>query len=169
MPFNINVVNSCKYLSISATRYDSTSIQAEIKITDVETNTSTTAVMSYNSGTGMGSINVPVENLSATRGVFKVCVFEQGIEYACKPIMLKCDIDCCLTKLTNELLDCSCDCPRCASALAKAQKVFLLIQSSKAAVDIAGNNVSNSGYYLDINSKYKKAKEICDNSCGCDC
>ena len=82
MPFNINVVNSCKYLSISAVRYDTSSTQADVVITDVETNSSTTAVMSYNGGTGMGAINVPVENLSANRGVFRVCIVEQGIEFS---------------------------------------------------------------------------------------
>ena len=167
MAFNIKVSNSCKIVSINASQYDSTSTQADITLTDMDGGGSYTTVMDYNSS-GIGSINVPVENLTASYGVFIVCLSENGIEYSCNPILLHCDIDCCLVKLTNELLDCSCDCPRCATALAKAQKIFLLLKSAESAVEIAGESQS-TGYFEDILAKYKKAKEICDNSCGCDC
>ena len=53
--------------------------------------------------------------------------------------------------------------------MAKAQKIFLLLQSAQSAVEIAGTDVNNTGYHRDILDKYNKAKEICDNSCGCDC
>ena len=119
-------------------------------------------------GSGKGSINIPTDNLPTANGVYRACLSESGIEYSCIPILMHCDIDCCLVKLTNELIDCSCDCPRCASALAKAQKVFLLLKSAESAVEIAGATQS-SGYFEDISAKYLKAKEICDNSCGCDC
>ena len=56
-----------------------------------------------------------------------------------------------------------------AKTMAKAQKVFLLLQSAQSAVEIASTDVNNTGYYKDILAKYNKAKEICDNSCGCDC
>tara|TARA_R100001510_G_C7617168_1_gene178998 strand:- start:612 stop:1124 length:513 start_codon:yes stop_codon:yes gene_type:complete len=170
MAFNINVFNSCKFLAIRATQYDPASTSADIVISNVDPTTpgSYTAAMTYDL-TGKGRINVPTENLNSKNGVFKVCVVENGVEQACKPVLIKCDIDCCLVKLTDELIDCSCDCPRCASTLAKAQKVFLLLASAQSAVEIASTDVNNTGYYKDILSKYNKAKEICDNSCGCDC
>ena len=169
MAFNVNVVNSCKLLTVNGDRYDSTSLTADIILTHIGTGTSTTVVMNYNNSTGKGKINIPVSNLTAPLGVYKVCVEEQGVEYGCRPVLIHCDIDCCLTKLTNELLDCACDCPRCSVALAKAQKVFLLLQSAIATVDIAGAEALSNGYYQDIEKKYKKAREICDNSCGCNC
>ena len=168
MAFNINSANSCKLLVVNATRYDASSTQADITLTDQDTGSSVTVVMNYDAGTGRGILNIPVSNLPASAGVFRVCINEGGIEYGCKPILLHCDIDCCLTKLTNELMDCGCDCPRCSKTLAKAQKVYLLLQSARSTVNIAGEDQS-SGYYKDILAKYKKAKEICDNSCGCDC
>tara|TARA_R110000824_G_scaffold100276_7_gene238481 strand:- start:585 stop:1100 length:516 start_codon:yes stop_codon:yes gene_type:complete len=171
MAFNISVFNSCKFLAISVHRYDSTATSADIVISSIDPNItgSYTAAVTYDTS-GNGNINIPVSNLSAATGGFKVCVLENKIEQACKPILLKCDIDCCLVKLTDELIDCSCDCPRCASTMAKAQKIFLLLASAQSAIEIAGDTLqSNSGYYQDILLKYKKAKEICDNSCGCDC
>jgi hypothetical protein len=89
-----------------------------------------------------------------------------------KAVLVHCDIDCCLTKLTNELLACECDCPKCSSALAKAQKVYLLLQSAIAKVEEINSNPTGStimGEYEDIVDKYKKAKELCDGSCGCEC
>jgi len=169
MAFNVNVTNSCKILAVMGSRYDPSSISADVIITEaVPGGGSYTAVMDYDASTGRGRINVPVVNLTVPYGAFKVCIVEGGTEYACKPILIHCDIDCCLAKLTNELLDCACDCPRCATALAKAQKIFLLLQSAESAVEIASASQA-SGYYTDIYEKYSKAKEICDNSCGCDC
>ena len=49
--------------------------------------------------------------------------------------------------------------------------VFLLLDSALSTVELTNTTQGqfNSGYYLDIAEKYKKAKSICDNSCGCDC
>ena len=166
MAFNINVTNSCKILALWSNQYDSSSTQADIVFQNVDTLATHSVVMNYTSG--KGRINVPVDTLPTSNGVYSVCLSENSVQYVCKPVLIKCDIDCCLTKLTNELIDCACDCPRCASSLAKAQKIYLLLQSAEAAVEIASTTPS-SGYFEDILSKYKKAREICDNSCGCDC
>ena len=172
MAFNINVANSCKILVVRASRYVATSTQATITVEDLSGGSGTQSfIMGYDNGTGKGTINIPIKNLTAQNGVFKVCITEGGTQYACKPTLIKCDIDCCLSKLTNELLDCACDCPKCASALAKAQKIFLLLQSSISSVELGGvtTSIVSAGYYQELIEKYKKAKEICDNSCGCDC
>ena len=170
MALNINITNSCSIIAVRGSRYDSSSSQATINIQSLSGSGSFNTVMAYNSGTGKGSINIPASSLSGS-GVFKVCLSEGGIEYVCKPILIKCDIDCCLTKLTNELIDCACDCPRCAKSLAKAQKIFLLLQSAASAVELAGSasTITASAYYDEIKAKYLKARELCDNSCGCDC
>ena len=173
MALNIKVLNSCKFLAVTANRYDTAVNQADIQVTNIDPNVggTYTANMAYDATTGKGRINIPITNLTTSNGVFEVCQVEGGIKKACKPVVIHCDIDCCLTKLTNEIVDCSCDCPRCASALAKAQKVFLLLQSALSSAELATTQLGsrNSGYYTDILEKYLKAKSICDNSCGCNC
>ena len=167
MSLSIKVLNSCKFLQVRANRYDSSVTTADVVITEVESNASYTAVMTYTNN-GKGKILIPIDNLSASNGAFEICLVEGGIEQVCKPVLIHCNIDCCLTKLTNELLDCACDCPRCATSLAKAQKIYLLLKSAESAESL-GQSTANTGYLRDILSKYNKAKEICDNSCGCDC
>lgn len=169
MGLNIKVLNSCKFLSVTADQYDKTVNGADIVIENVDPNISGSYTTAISYTNGKGQVNIPISNLSAANGVFKVCVVEAGATKACKPVLVKCDIDCCLVKLTDELIDCSCDCPRCASTMAKAQKIFLLLASAQSAVEIAGTDITNTGYNKDILSKYNKTKEICDNSCGCDC
>ena len=171
MALNINVANSCTILAVRGSRYDPASTSADLTITNLADETAFTTTMAYDTTTGRGSINIPVSSLTASNGAFKVCLSENSIEYVCKPVLIKCDIDCCLTKLTNELIDCDCDCPRCAKSLAKAQKIFLLLQSAASAVELAGssNTITASAYYNELLAKYNKARELCDNSCGCDC
>ena len=69
MALNINVLNSCKILDVSASRYDDTSTSADIKITDMVSGGSYTTVMDYDAA-GKGRINIPAENLSASYSVF---------------------------------------------------------------------------------------------------
>ena len=78
-----------------------------------------------------------------------------------------CDIDCCLAAHVDELMGCSCDCPKCSSTLAKAQKIFLLLNS--AVADAGLYDLSNTGYILSAYNKYLKAKAMCTGLCGCDC
>jgi|TARA_R100001530_G_scaffold135952_2_gene114648 hypothetical protein len=82
-------------------------------------------------------------------------------------LVVSCDIDCCLATWTEELMGCSCDCPKCSSTLAKAQKVFLLINSANA--NAGAYDLSNTGYITGAYNKYLKAKEMCTGLCGCDC
>lgn len=82
-------------------------------------------------------------------------------------LVVACDIDCCLAELAEELMGCSCDCPKCSTTLAKAQKIFLLLNS--AISDAGLYSLSNTGYITAAQEKYLKAKEMCSGSCGCDC
>ena len=168
MAFNVSVHNSCKIVTVRAKAYTGAST-ADIVFTDLNSGAVYTSTVTYSAG--LAQQNVPVANLPAANGAYKVCLKEGGVEQACRALLINCDIDCCLAKLTNELIECACDCPKCASALAKAQKIFLLLQSAISSVGLTYTSSGgfNSGYYQDILSKYLKAKELCDNSCGCDC
>ena len=124
------------------------------------------------------TIITPIANLSTTNGIIVVKFNINSTVISTGYVLVHCDIDCCLTKLTNELIDCACDCPRCATALVKAQKIFLLVKSADFALHQAAVAQSSSaskttgleaGYLLDASNKYTKALEICEETCGCDC
>ena len=173
MSLNIKSVGACSSVHISA-RPTTSAKSAVITITSLGSASvggSTTHNITYGGQTTQ--LLIPVTSLSASTGAFMITLSENNKIVHTKALIIHCDLDCCLTKLTNELVACNCDCPKCSSALAKAQKVFLLLQSAQSTVveiNSYGQAISiNSGKFKDISEKYTKAKEICDNSCGCDC
>ena len=117
------------------------------------------------------SVVTPAADLGDPRGIVRIAYEINGNLLDENAVLLACDIDCCLTKLTNELIDCACDCPKCASSLAKAQKIMLLLKSAEYALIQADNAElgNQEGFIKDADTKYKKAFELCDASCGCDC
>ena len=175
MALSLNATESCKHLSVIINYTVQTTTNFTLVFLNADgNNVSGTVTPNFSISPGDGPINyrVPVTNLDISNGIITV-VFKTsvGVEVDRKTVLLHCDIDCCLTKLTNELIDCACDCAKCASSLAKAQKVFLLVKSADYAVSQANDAPAGRrpGYIEDANSKYLKAKEICDESCGCDC
>ena len=170
---SITVISSCKYLFITSSAYTPGALGAEVYIRNLETGTTSSTspyTITYNGANNTGQVMVNIEDLPGAGGVFEITIVEDGATVAKKLVLIHCDIDCCLVKLTNELIDCACDCARCSTALAKAQKIFLLLNSAKTAVENYNEiTITNSGYAVDAMNKYKKAKEICDATCGCDC
>ena len=167
-------VSSCKYISVQASRYSSTATTATLNLIDAATNLQVdTAVITYPSGNGSVTYNFAAPGSgadSANGGVYIIHLLENNIIQARHILVLHCDIDCCLVKLTNELIACECDCARCAKSLAKAQKIFLLLNSAKTAAETGNNDQTNiAALTRDAYNKYKKAKEICDLTCGCNC
>ena len=172
MSLNVQVHTSCEFLTVRSKSYlDPAGTDGTIKITNYDTGGSISVPIYFTGSGGYGVVTVPTDNLPSQYGLYKICLIEDGEEQMCKPVLIACDVDCCLTDLVNELLACACDCPKCATSLAKAQKIFLLLQSAQSAVDLANTmeGAVNMGYYKDILNKYKKAVELCDSSCGCDC
>jgi hypothetical protein len=170
---SIEVVSSCKNLFITSSAYTAGATGADIFIRNLDTGTTSTTSpysMTYSSANGTGQIMVNVADLPGSGGVYEIKIYESGAVAAKKLVLIKCDIDCCLVKLTNELIDCACDCARCSTSLAKAQKIYLLLYSAQTAVENYNTaTITNSGYAVDATNKYTKAREICDASCGCDC
>tara|TARA_R110002096_G_scaffold370780_1_gene564218 strand:- start:259 stop:774 length:516 start_codon:yes stop_codon:yes gene_type:complete len=160
-------INSCTAVSVQAVNFSGDKDVGQIRFTHLSTRASYTTDMHATGST----MTIPVSNLPSASGVYTVESLEGNRVTSRVPLILHCDIDCCLAKLTNELIDCACDCPKCSVTLGKAQKVFLLLQSAVSASGDASTQIGsqNSGYYKDILEKYNKAKSICDNSCGCNC
>ena len=177
MALSLNAADSCKYLSAVINYPVTATTNVTLQITNaIGTNIAggINTTFSLTPGAGAISYPIPVVNLSVNYGVVIVTLVttanNQELDEP-QAVLLHCDIDCCLTKLTNELIDCACDCAKCATSLAKAQKIFLLLQSANYALIQANDSEASArpGFIQDANSKYLKAKEICDESCGCDC
>jgi hypothetical protein len=173
MAFTVTAGNSCKLISIRANNSQGITDRTVV-VTNIATGIQAFSGTIYYNNNGLGNLVIPMPDQSGSGGgLYRVCLGATGasnpMDEECRPILLHCDLDCCLTKLTNELIDCSCDCPRCAASLAKAQKIFLLLKTAQSSVELASNDTNNEAFYLDMQSKYIKAKEICDNSCGCNC
>ena len=170
IPLHVQVHTSCEFLTIRTKSYINAS-SGTITITHYDTGAIYSTTIYFSGQGGYGVITIPTSVLSSQYGLYKVCLIEEGEEQTCNPVLIACDIDCCLTDLVNELLACACDCPKCASSLAVAQKVFLLLQAANSSATLASATYgsTNPGYYQDISNKYQKAVELCDTSCGCDC
>jgi len=170
--FNPKVISNCTYLYVSGESYtgaNSATLTFEL-LTGSGGSGSHSATINYGGTNLTGTVMIAISDLPSAHGVYEITVVENGTEVAKKLVMIHCDIDCCLVKLTDELLACECDCAKCATSLAKAQKIFLLLDSAHTAIDqFNKSSTSNSGYALDAANKYKKAKEMCDASCGCNC
>lgn len=169
----IKVVSSCKYLFIKSNAYTAGAATGEVSIRALSTGTTSSTspyTLTYNGANNFGQVMVNVADLPGSGGVYELTIVENGGEVAKKLVIVKCDIDCCLVKLTNELIDCACDCAKCSTSLAKAQKIYLLLKSAETAAENYNvSTLTNEGYAVDAVNKYTKAKEICDASCGCDC
>lgn len=73
-----------------------------------------------------------------------------------------CELQCCAANLLQSSIDCACKCSKCDDDLRKAQKIHLLAESAKYAVEGTGN-------ITDAINKYNSAKSFCDETCGCGC
>ena len=173
---SLSAADSCKYLSVIINYPVTVATNVTLQITNASgINIAGGINPTFSLSAGSGPINYPiaVTDISVDYGIVMVQLLTTaGVELGeQQAVLLHCDIDCCLTKLTNELIDCACDCAKCASSLAKAQKIFLLLTSADYAIRQANDAPISSrpGFIQDANSKYLKAKEICDESCGCDC
>jgi len=72
-----------------------------------------------------------------------------------------CELYCCVAKLVEEGINCTCNCSKCDEDIRTAEKVHLLIKSAEAS--------ANQGHDTDALDKYNKAKNYCTSTCGCGC
>jgi hypothetical protein len=160
------VSDDCAYVQTDITM---TSVNAgQIQLIDysgIFTQTNTAHTPSGISVTDTAYVTLP------GNGVFTVQFYDTvtSLVTASSAIVVACDIDCCIAKQVNELIDCACECHRCSKALALAQEVYLLLYSAKVAAGKVDISTAAGGYVLDAYKKYIKAKELCDLSCGCNC
>lgn len=128
MALNLNAAHSCKFLTLNINYPVQVSTQLLLSIVDasgIDVSGSVNPLFTLTNASSSISYPIPVSELSVSSGIITIIVTTvAGTEVDRKTVLLHCDIDCCLTKLTNELIECSCDCAKCASSLAKAQKYY---------------------------------------------
>ncbi len=86
----------------------------------------------------------------------------QGNTVSQAGVLAACNLDCCIGNEINDYMNCPCD-PSKSPKIEKATKVFLLREGAKADLSASILNPDNAL------TKFNKANEICDSSCGCGC
>tara|TARA_R110002012_G_scaffold2124_9_gene10201 strand:+ start:13439 stop:13933 length:495 start_codon:yes stop_codon:yes gene_type:complete len=159
--FKSTITNDCKTIVVHPPSLQQAGAVPTIEITN---GASTSGVLPVTQDQSV--IIIPTHNIGTDKGVFHVKYYEDGKLIMQKGVVATCDILCCLSKKVDKLLDCSADCSKCASELAEAQKIFLLLKS--AETEVAGTGVTEANI-VNATNKYDKAAEICGGHCGCDC
>ena len=119
--------------------------------------TGATSAFSSKNKTGLITKTVSVD----ARGVVKTTINPAGeaaiVEYAVGTS----EIDCCIAKLVNDAINCTCKCDKCKEDLKLAETIYLLLQAAvyDATLGLGGSAVD----------KYNKAKSMCVDNCACGC
>lgn len=98
---------------------------------------------------------------SAINGVINIKVAPSSGDPIYGSAVASCELYCCVAKLVEEGINCTCNCSKCDEDIRTAEKVHLLIKSAEAS--------ANQGKDTDALDKYNKAKNYCTSTCGCGC
>lgn len=102
-----------------------------------------------------------LEEESAINGVINIKVAPSSGDPIFGSAVASCELYCCIAKLVEEGINCTCNCSKCDEDIKTAEKVHLLIKSAEAS--------ANKGNDTDALDKYNKAKNYCTSTCGCGC
>jgi len=95
-------------------------------------------------------------------GVLQYSVIRNNETILTALLVASCEIDCCIAKLVESAINCTCHCDKCKEELLRAEKIHLLLGAAKYTAEINGN-------YEDAVAKYNKAREFCTEVCACGC
>lgn len=96
----------------------------------------------------------------ATDGVVKVIIDYNGSSYTAMTVST-CSVDCCIAKLVEDAIKCTCKCDKCKEELDRAEKVFLLLQAAEYSASQGNKTLATE--------QYDKAKDMCIEVCACGC
>lgn len=163
MGLSVKITNDCKNIIIGVSGANASS--GEITVTNGSHVYTKTVVATENISILISTADVGVKN-----GVFTVDFSEDSVSRFQSAVIGNCDILCCLAKKVDKLIACNADCAKCASELAEAQQIFLLMKSAETELSSMTGGVSNSLAIIEnAAKKYNKAAEICGGHCGCNC
>ena len=163
----VTLTNDCKRIIVKVKNPD-TAVSNSIVISNGENEIEP---INFAGGNTFSTVILP-SSLATDSGVFHIKHVADGKVVNQTVVIGTCNILCCLAKKIDELLDCACDCTKCAAQLAEAQKIFLLIKSaeSELAAYASGHVLLNTEAVIaNAEKKYNKAVEMCGGHCGCNC
>tara|TARA_R100001015_G_C4609514_1_gene164801 strand:+ start:759 stop:1265 length:507 start_codon:yes stop_codon:yes gene_type:complete len=166
---NVTLTPDCSQVIITVTNTSATSTN-EILVSDASG--SNTYQYSFSGGTDNTRIVFLQGDVGIDRGVFTVSHIVDGTTTMQTGFISACDILCCLAKKMEDLLDCNCECTKCAKQLAEAQKIYLLLKTAEAELATSGSqgSVTLSAAVIDnAERKYLTAQDMCAGHCGCNC
>ena len=103
-----------------------------------------------------------IANIETSGVVVATVKSAQRLVLSQKASIFTSQIDCCIAKLVESAINCTCECDKCKEELDRAEKIFLLLQSAVYAAEIEEN-------IQDAKDKYAKANELCTEVCACGC
>jgi len=163
MGLSVKITNDCKSIIIGVS--GAVANNGTVTVTNGSHVYTTAVVVSANISILIATADVGVKN-----GVFRVDYVENGAALFQSAVIGNCDILCCLAKKVDKLLACNADCVKCASELAEAQQIFLLMKSAETELSsMTGGASSSLAIIENAAKKYNKAAEICGGHCGCNC
>ena len=163
MALSVKITNDCKSIIIGLA--GAAANDGIITVTNGSHTHTQTVVTTSNL-----SLIVATADVGTKNGVFSVDYTENGNSLFQSAVIGNCDILCCLAKKVDKLIACNADCAKCASELAEAQQIFLLMKSAETELSSMTGGVSNSLSIIEnAAKKYNKAAEICGGHCGCNC
>jgi hypothetical protein len=98
---------------------------------------------------------------SAINGVIAITIADSTAAVVSGASVSSCELYCCIAKLVESGISCTCNCSKCDDDIRTAEKIHLLVKSAESA--------ATQGTVTDAIDKYTKAKSFCDNTCGCGC
>jgi hypothetical protein len=98
---------------------------------------------------------------SAINGVIAITVKDSIAAVVSGASVSSCELYCCVAKLVESGISCTCNCSKCDDEIRTAEKIHLLVKSAESA--------ATQGSVTDAIDKYTKAKSFCDTTCGCGC
>ena len=103
-------------------------------------------------------------------GIITVLIQDPAGNQASAAVLVSCELYCCLAQKVLDLTKCT-DCSsKCSDKLAMSQKIFLYMESIRTMLSQLGEDVTmNEGIISQALDTYTAAKELCSDSCGCNC
>lgn len=152
-PLQIN--SNCTQVFVNIPVKTTTSPEYTLEIT-YGSNTTTVENLSASNGSIVYVANIETSGVVIAKVLGGDTVMEQAVAVS------TCQIDCCIAKLVESAINCTCKCDKCKEELDRAEKIFLLLQSAVYAAEVAEN-------IEDAQAKYAKANELCTEVCACGC
>jgi len=126
----------------------------------IQINNGSEAAQSFDAFASGGTVQININFLS--KGVVTYKVLQGDSVVYTGYVIATCEIDCCIAKLVESAITCTCHCDKCKEELDRAEKIHLLLIAAKHAAEVEQN-------FEDATAKYNKAKEFCTEVCACGC